>query len=398
MDEDDIYTPVKPNFYNYNALNILVDDIDITLLKKMKIIQIKINAYEIQNNNKYPYLKYLLYKNDFTESLCFPELEILPITTLNTEKIINLAKDQLFSLLELSNYPDFEEKLHFKGFFHDNNNNNNDIHIFFDLTECKLQLCDIYRSNKLWFALIDEIMNHKRLCSFFIESNVSNFFINNAVFIFLEKANENCNENGKDTCGDFYELPVVGYIGVDDVNYNKINFLYTFGNAAKDKNAILGPYYYFTDYKNSIRQGGWSETGKPVKKGDVIITDNEHGRYKKGAIIRFALFLGKMKFVENLPNDESDSSEVKKERLEDPSLDKNMEALTMRISDHDGKWAENYESVFLGKTELDNGTYLKNTPIMVLKEYEQQIPLSYHLIDKKYLKEKYDEDCDYLIL
>ena len=22
MDEDDIYTPVKPNFYNYNALNI----------------------------------------------------------------------------------------------------------------------------------------------------------------------------------------------------------------------------------------------------------------------------------------------------------------------------------------------------------------------------------------
>jgi hypothetical protein len=379
MDEDDIYNPVKPNFYNYNALNRLVDDIDTTMLQKMKIVQIKINAYEIQNNNKYPYLKYLLYKNDFTESLCFPELEILPITVLNTEKIINSAKDQLFSLLELSNYPDFEEKLRFKGFFHDNNNNNNDIHIFFDLTECKLQLCDIYRSNKLWFALIDEIVNHKRLCSFFIESSVSDFFTNNTEFIFLEKVTE----NGKSIDGDFYELPVVGYIGVDDVNYNKINFLYTFGNAAKDKNAILGPYYYFTDYKNSIRQGGWSETGKPVKKG---------------AIIRFALFLGKMKFVENLPNDESDSSEVKKERLEDPSLDKNMEALTMRISDHDGKWAENYESVFLGKTELDNGTYLKNTPIMVLKEYEQQIPLSYHLIDKKYLKEKYDEDGDYLIM
>ena len=159
MDEDDIYTPIKPNFYNYNALNRLVDDIDITLLKKMKIVQIKINAYEIQNNNYCPYLKYLLYKSDFTESLCFPDLELLPISMLNTEKIINLAKDQLFSLLELSNYSDFEEKLQFKGFFH----NNNDIHIFFDLTECKLQLCDIYRSNKLWFALIDEIVNHKRL-------------------------------------------------------------------------------------------------------------------------------------------------------------------------------------------------------------------------------------------
>ena len=394
MDEDDIYTPVKPNFYNYNALNILVDDIDITLLQKMKFVQIKINAYEIQNNNKYPYLKYLLYKSDFTDSLNFPELEILPITVLNTDKILNLAKDQLFSLLELSDYNDFEGKLHFKGFFHDNNN----IHIFFDLTKCNLQLCDTYRSNKLWFALIDEIMNHKRLCSFFIESSVSNFFIDNTDFIFLEIANENCNENGKDTCGDFYELPVVGYIGVDDVNYNKINFLYTFGTAAKDKNAILGPYYYFTDYKNSIRQGAWSETGKPVKKCDVIITDNEYGRYKKGAIIRFALFLGKMKFVENLPNDESDNSDVKKERLEDPNLDRNMEILTMRISDHDGKWADNYDSVFLSKTELDNGAYLKNTPIMVLKEYEQQIPLSYHLIDKKYLKEKYDADGDYLIM
>jgi hypothetical protein len=41
---------------------------------------------------------------------------------------------------------------------------------------------------------------------------------------------------------------------------------------------------------------------------------------------------------------------------------------------------------------------LKNTPIMVLKEYEQQIPLTYHLIDKKYLKEKYHEDGDYLIM
>ena len=53
MDEDDIYIPVKPNFYNYNALNRLVDDIDTTMLQKMKIVQIKINSYEIQNNNKY---------------------------------------------------------------------------------------------------------------------------------------------------------------------------------------------------------------------------------------------------------------------------------------------------------------------------------------------------------
>lgn len=102
--------------------------------------------------------------------------------------------------------------------------------------------------------------------------------------------------------------------------------------------------------------------------------------------------------VENLPNDENDNSYTKKERLEDTDLDKNMEVMTNRISDHDGKWAEKYDSVFLGKTELDNGEYLKKTQIYVLKEYEQQIPLSYHFIDKTYLKDLYDENTDYLIM
>jgi hypothetical protein len=70
----------------------------------------------------------------------------------------------------------------------------------------------------------------------------------------------------------------------------------------------------------------------------------------------------------------------------------------MRISDHNGQWSEFNDSVFLGKIELDNGEYLKNTPVYVLKEYEQQIPLSYHFIDKSYLKEKYNENTDYLIM
>ncbi len=99
-----------------------------------------------------------------------------------------------------------------------------------------------------------------------------------------------------------------------------------------------------------------------------------------------------------MPNDEIYNYYTKKERLDDTDLDKNMEILTMRISDHDGKWAENYDSTFLGKIELDNGEYLKNTPIYVLKEYEQQIPLSYHFIDKRYLKDLYDENNDYLIM
>ena len=377
--DEDVYTPVEPNIYNYTALTQLVDNIDDLLSSN---ITIKITAYEIKNNKKNPYLSYLLYKDELTESLFFPELPTM-YQNVNSENVIKLSKLMLFNLLSLTNHSEFDKNICFKGFYL----NGREVHIVFDLTECKLQIYDVYRTNQMWFTLLDEIVNHKNVCNFFIDSSVTNFFINNDEFIYLK------NENG-----DNYELPVVGYIGMNGINYNKVSFVYTFGNSPKDKNAILGPYYYFTDYKNSIREGCWSETGKPVKVDDVLITDNEYGRYKKGSIIRFGLFLGKMKMVENLPNDENDNSYTKKERLEDTDLDKNMEVMTTRISDHDGKWAEKYDSVFLGKTELDNGQYLKKTQIYVLKEYEQQIPLSYHFIDKTYLKDLYDENTDYLIM
>ena len=49
-----------------------------------------------------------------------------------------------------------------------------------------------------------------------------------------------------------------------------------------------------------------------------------------------------------------------------------------------GKWTENYDSAFLGNVELDNGKIL-NISLIVLKEYNQQIPLSFHYIRNKKL-------------
>ena len=304
--EEDLYTPVEPNFYNYTALNKLVNNIDNRLFNN---IEIKINAYEIKNNSKCPHL------------ICF-EIGALgknypnkQLVTTNEHKFYykgNLIP--AINLLGLNNYSEFDKKICFKGFYL----NKKEVHIVFDLTDCNLQISDIYRMNKLWFSLLDEIINQKNVCNFLVDTQVTNFFINNSDFIFLKNKN-----------GDNYELPVIGYIGINDINYNKINFIYTFGTSTKDKKAILGAYYYFTDYTNAIREGGWSETGEQIMKNGKRIT---------GAIVRFALFLGKMKIVENLLNDENDISEIKKEMINDTSLDQNMEILTMRISDHDGKW------------------------------------------------------------
>ena len=95
------------------------------------------------------------------------------------------------------------------------------------------------------------------------------------------------------------------------------------------------------------------------------------------------MFTGKVKYIENNLNDPNDESQIKKQRLEDQTIDQNFERLTIRISDHDGLWSTNFNSVYLGHVELDNGIYLENTPIFVIKEYEQHIPLSYHYVNKK---------------
>ena len=80
-----------------------------------------------------------------------------------------------------NNYTEFNGKVDFKGFYI----NKDSIHIFIDLSEYKVQLCDIYKSNEVWFCLIDEIINIKNTCNLLIETNVTNFFIINSEFCFL---------------------------------------------------------------------------------------------------------------------------------------------------------------------------------------------------------------------
>jgi hypothetical protein len=75
-----------------------------------------------------------------------------------------------------------------------------------------------------------------------------------------------------------------------------------------------------------------------------------------------------------------DESDIKKQKLVDEKTDHSFEVLTMRITDYAGSWSEEFDSVYLGELELDNGERLKNTdvPILVIKEYRQQVPLSVH--------------------
>jgi hypothetical protein len=204
---------------------------------------------------------------------------------------------------------------------------------------------------------VDEIVNHKHICNIKIDENVTNLFTFNDKLCFLNDEND-----------ESYEIPIVAFVSAYKCN---ASFKSIVGEPAQNKNAILGPYFYFTNFSNAFKGDGYD------------------------CIVRFALFMGKVKYIENHINDPIDESKVKQTRLQDTSFDQNLERLTMRITDHDGNWAKTFDSAYLGNIELDNGEYLKDTPVIVLRTYEQQTPLGYHYINMKTIQ---GDKCDYAIL
>jgi hypothetical protein len=376
---DDVYDPVDPNYYDYEALDSLDQNID-EYLNNNIVSKIEICGFEIDNSGRSPFIKYLFEKSLSSNVLLFPS-EKLNYEDLKSESLIIYTKIKLFNLLHSQNYNHFETKIQCKGFYV----LDDVVKIFYDLTECKVHINDIFESNTMWFCLIDEIINYQCVLNFTVDENITNFFKNNMNFCFLRDKN-----NVR------YEVPSLYYAGRN--SSMTLNFTQMFGVSPSNKNNILGPYYYFTDLQTAVRDGCWTKDYTPATKYGKVVTDNADGRYINGGIVRFALFLGKMKKIENFQKDANDMSDTKRERLNDLSLNQPLEILTMRISDHDGKWAENYDSAYIGHTELDNGEYLENTPVIVVKNYDQQIPLSYHYINKSTLTKKYDKNQRYLIL
>jgi hypothetical protein len=357
---------VESKYYNYGVKHVLSKDIE-TIKTPDQYINIILCVYLINSNGKLPFLQYLLVNNGY-EALTLPKLPVY--TSFNKESLVPYSQVYLSGILQANQFEQFSNDISFDGFYE----YNDDLYLFFDITKCEVNIDETYLSNHIRFGLIDEIINHKNICNIQIDYNTSVFFIKNESITYLY------DEQSKP-----YEIPVVGFVGKQ--SEQKMKFVMMFGESAKDKTAIVGPYFYFTSFHQAIRQGGFYTPENT--NGKVITHDN--GKYKKGGLIRFALFVGKTKYIENAPNDPTDESEIKKQRLEDINLDKKKEIQTLRISDHDGIWSKTYDSVYLGKLELDDGSFLEDIPMLVLRDYEQQVPLTCHFIDKSTLGEKYEE-------
>jgi hypothetical protein len=350
------YNEVETKYYNYKAkenLSLYFDDIK-------SFNNVYLCSYNVNKTSLYPFLQFLFVKSKTTNILQFPELQIFK--NFDESELISYSKTFLFSLCMLNDFQKFNESIIFDGFYKYENN----LYLFFDITDCEKNITNTYSNSPVWFAIVDEIVNHKKICNLPIEENLIHLFTSNDDFCFLVDENNNS-----------YEIPVVGFIGTSN---DLLKFKYAFGESSQNKNAILGPYFYFTNFINAF-------TSKNVLLGHDIshdISDDISESIKiNDCLIRFALFTGKVKYIENNIDDPIDDSEIKQQRLQDSTIDQNIERLTMRISDHDGLWSRDFDSAYLGKIELDNGEYLQNTPMFVIKYYEQQCPLTYHYVNKK---------------
>jgi hypothetical protein len=386
MNNDDKY-------FTYDALNLLEHNLDnmISFANNANIEKIIIVPFKINFNCTNPFNTILLI-NNFTDILTFPSIDIscYNIETNISTQILSLCNCYLYSIL-LSNgnlgstNNDFDSIMNlveFKGFYVYENN----IHAFIDLTKLEINTDLVNKKTMNWFVLIDEIINKQTVCNIPISEDVVDFFMNNSDFIYFKNFKE-----------ELIEVPSVLYTGTHE---KSLHFNFTFGNTVTDNNGIVSSGFYFTNFNNAFRQGGWSLDYKPEFKYGEKITNDDSGKYSKGGIIRYAVFLGKQLIKQNLPNDTIDESEIKRAKLNNAlnNDDYHYEKMTLRISDHDGLWKQKYDSVYLGKIELDNGKYLKNVTTYVIKDYHNHFPLSYHYIDETTLGDIFDENSNYQIM
>ena len=296
-----------------------------------------------------PYLQYLLYKYPATNKK-IGNLLVFPFIDVKTNINVKTAANKLLhSVIKIKISP--------TGFIQSDNT----IFVFYDLSSVdeystipraeQQWLKLIKQSSNLWWVLIDEICNHRKSLNFPIHKSVTSLFYLNPILIYLKQKTKNI------------DIPIVGYYG----NYYKfLPIIASLGQKPTTwPNLEFGPYFYFTSYTGAFRYAGWTSNYKQRKVYDKEIAD-EDGKLSKGGIIRFALFTEKTHVLLDMKN-----SKISKYI-------------------HKNEWIKHYNSLYLGRVPRINGSVWHMNPRYVVKTFDQQLPLSLHLVDMNSLKDSWD--------
>jgi hypothetical protein len=310
---------------------------------------IHILCYHITKSAKYPFIQIMMDKQQVTSIERF----VLPFVSVSANTNTNLARlvlDRVTSgLHELGCDPSvLNEKEAFVGLLELNTISNNK-YVLVDISAVDIYRIGISRLNSTWFALPTEIMNMRTICNIPIDESITNLFLTMPELGMLHNPSTN---------NSMYPLPDAVYTG----SYLKqVEFSSVFGMPKRQIYNSCGEYFYFHRiFEDAVREGGWSIT-EHIRKTEII--DNEYGRYIRGGINRYALFPGNYYMY----TESSNSFSLSDDDIRD----------IMAIKD----------TIVIQYINEDLDTIL---PDILVNEYEHFTPISYHMLNKSILGDKYD--------
>jgi len=319
------------------------------IYNKIKNNKLGYICYHISYIDEYPYIQIMLNKicsdnQDIKEEFILPSITVNEERTSIPELLVNDVKSYLdnihcdHSSLNLEVY---------KGIINDGEN----IYALINISNVDIKY--LYLTSKInsWFVLTTEIINTKTVCNIPISEMVTNLFIHNSELGILRKKN----------LTTVYSSPDVVYSG-SDYKKSELNVIFGPEKAALYDMDIM--YYPFFDtFGSAVMAGGWlqyydntSDLNKiRVFNSKQKLIDNKYGRYVTGGVTRYALF---MKNIVNIVHDIFDINNL------------NMYSLS--------------DTIVIQSNINDFG------PNILVKNLEQFIPISYHMLDNRTLGEQYN--------
>ena len=339
--------------YTYLIKNQVTQDL---LMDDIMGSTIHILCYHVTKTaGKYPFIQIMMDK----KHNIFPNVEqfVLPVVTLSRDIKTNLSKLVLqrvtSGLQELGCNPSvLNENDAFVGLLNVNLNvNANGKHYaLVDISTVDIYRIGNSRLNSTWFALPTEIMNTQSICNIPIDEEVTQLFSTIPELGMLHNPLSN----------SAYPLPDAVYTG----SYLKeVKFSSVFGMPKRQIYSSCGEYFYFHRiFEDAVREGGWSNSLQMEKPG-IIDTKNQYGKYISGGINRYALFPGNY-YMHN-------ETSTRFSLLDDEIRD----ILTVK------------DTIVIQYENEDLDTIL---PDILVNEYEQFTPISYHMLNKGILGDKYE--------
>jgi hypothetical protein len=309
-----------------------------------------------KNNDTLPFLQYLLYK--------YPQTHTKQETFVFPFSLFKKGKNPITIADKLAHSLSFKKNLEYKGFI----SNSFGHYFFYNYLDNTINLEFKNRNYELWWGLIDEICNKKKIVNFPVHKSVYRLFYQNPDLIHIT-------DNG-----NIIETPIVAFFGGSS---EIISYVASIGMRLNAEKAY-GSYYYLGSYESQINNAGWSPNNRIIHYFDKPASD-ENGKLKNGGLIRYALFLGNSRTILYR---KTDPFYWYIKYLESKDFDQKIQKKADLAK---GKWAEKYDSLFISKIKYENiDGYYNINPIYIVKKFSQQVPISIHSLDTTTLKSNWD--------